>query len=761
MGEGAETVLEMRMIASIILVAALTSSGAQDFVRWVDPFVGTVGEGNTFPGACRPFGLVQASPDSGKSTKASGYKHDDGTIRGFSQTHLNGTGCSALGDISLMPFVGDEPGPCHLRAYIRESEKASPDLYEVAFDNGISVRGTAARRVGLWQFTYDTDQAKRLYFDAASSLVLNPAKKYGPYIPESSISLADDRREIRGYRKTNGWVVRKVFYCARFSRPWTAAEKEPRDAFEGAGDRYTLEFGDMKKGETLEVRVAISTVSEESAVANLEAEAGESIPFDSVRAETRAEWNALLGRVRIKGTDVQKRNIYTALYHLFIPPNEIVDVDGRYRGADDVVKTAPCGHYYSTLSLWDTFRAAHPLYTILVPERIEGFVETMVEHGRTHGHLPVWTLWGGETHDMIAVHSIPVMVDAYFKGFGRVDWNEALEQMVTSLTKTRKDCHQGEWNVYWENGGYYPYRPGRWDEGWTPGGSCSRTLEVCYDWWCVEKLAAALNNKRTRVRAAERAAAWRSIFDCETGFIRPKGPSYEGAEWRTPFDPRLTRQTAADLHGDYTEGNAWQYTWHVFQEPFVLAELMGGAEKAVAKLDEMFATPPVRPAEIGANNDAGGLAEKPGQIGQYWHGNEPSHHIVYLYSLFGRPDRTAELVRRICTDCYRPTPDGLCGNDDCGQMSAWYFFSVMGFYPVNPCGGEYILGAPQIPNVALELPNGKVFKIVAESYSEENNYVKSVMLNGRPLTSWKVNHEDIVTGGELVFEMSDKPIRKE
>ena len=743
----------MKTIALIFLGAVLTASGAQDFVRWVDPFIGTVAEGNAFPGACRPFGLVQASPDTGTRTTPSGYKHNDGKIRGFSQTHLNGTGCPALGDISLMPFAGDEPGPDHLRAYVRESEKASPDIYEVTLDNGIRVRGTAAQRVGLWRFTYDTDLAKRLYFDAASSLVLNPAKKYGPYVPESSITLSDDRREIRGYRKTNGWAVRKVFYCARFSHPWTAAAKEPRDAFEGAGDRYTLDFASLEKGGTLEVRVAISTVSEENAAANLAAEAGEDVSFESVRAATHAEWNALLGRVEMEGSDAERRNVYTALYHLFVQPNDIADSDGRYRGADDVVKRSPDGHYYSTLSLWDTFRAAHPLYTVLVPERVDGFLRTMLEHGRTHGHLPVWTLWGRETHDMIAVHSIPVMVDAYFKGFKGIDWNEALDRMVVSLTKTRKDCPRGDWNVFWENGGYYPCRPGCWDEGWTAGGSCSRTLEVCYDWWCVEKLAAALGNERTRVRAAERAAAWRKIFDTTTGFIRPKGPSYEGEEWRTPFDPRLPLQKGDVIVGDYTEGNAWQYTWHVFQEPFALAELMGGVNKAIGKLDEMFATPPVRPATVGVNNDAGGLAEKAGQIGQYWHGNEPSHHIVYLYSLFGRSDRAAELVRRICTDCYRQTPDGLCGNDDCGQMSAWYLFSAMGFYPFNPCGGESVIGAPQVPKMTLNLANGKTFMMTAKNLSNENKYVKSVSLNGKSIVDWKIRHADIMNGGELVFEM--------
>jgi len=735
----------------LLTSAALAADGGElraDYVDRVDVFIGTQDEGNVFPGACRPFGLVQASPDTGKGTVPPGYKYNHGTIRGFSQTHLNGTGCPALGDISLMPFAGDEPGPLHLHAYDRVSEKGAPDLYAVTLDNGVKVRGTAAQRVGFWQFTYETDESKHLYFDAASSLVLNPAKKYGAYVPESSATLVPARDEIRGYRRTKGWADRKVFYCARFSRPWTKATQEPRDAFEGKGERFVLDFGDLKKGETLEARVAVSTVSEENAAANLALEGGWDVSFETVRAATRKAWNDLLGRVEAEGTADELKSFYTSLYHLCIQPNDLADSDGRYRGAGDVVKTAPCGSYYSTLSLWDTYRAAHPLYTILCPERVEGFVETMAEHGRAHGHLPVWTLWGGETHDMIGIHSIPVMVDAYFKGFGGVDWNEALDLMVTSLTKAKKAGGCYEMNVFWENGGYYPYRPGRWDEDWTAGGSCSRTLEFCYDWWCVAKLAEALGHERTRQRAAERAAGWQKIFDTEIGFIRPKGPSYQGAEWRTPFDPRLTRQTKEDFHGDFTEGNSWQYTWHVFQDPDKLAELMGGREKAIAKLDEMFRTEPVR-----SPNDhfVGGLEH--GQIGQLWHGNEPSHHIAYLYSYYGAPRKTAKLVRDLCSKCYRTVPAGLCGNDDCGQMSAWYLFSVMGFYPMNPCGGEYVIGAPQLSKVVLSLPRGKKFTVSAVNLSKENLYVKSMRLNGRSVLDGRISHADIMAGGELEFVM--------
>ena len=742
---------------AVLLVFRLDAS-ARDLAAWVDPLIGTVGEGNAFPGACAPFGMIQAGPDSGTAVTPSGFKLTDEVIRGFSQDHLNGTGGSDLGDVLLLPFTGGVERISFASCYDRGSQVATPGFYSVRLtDVPVTVEATASERVAHWRFTWREGKEKGIFIDAASTLHRNHLKKYGPWIRSSEMRFAGDSRQITGSLDIRGWAQRKVFYAIVFDRPFRDVQREPRDAFEGAGDRATVQF-DLRDGETLNVRVALSTVSKEGALGNLKADADRT--FDEVRATTRTKWNEIFGRMTMEGTDEQKRNFYTALYHLCIQPNDIADADGRYRGADDAVKTSPGGHYYSTLSLWDTFRAAHPLYTILVPERVDGFVRTMLEHGRAHGHLPVWTLWGQETHDMIAVHSIPVMVDAYFKGFKGVDWTEALDRMVVSLTKVRKDCPQGEWNVFWENGGYYPYRPGCWDEGWTAGESCSRTLEVCYDWWCVEKLAAALGNERTRARAAERAAAWRKIFDKETGFVRPRGPAYEGADWRTPFDPRLSLQKGDVIVGDYTEGNAWQYTWHVFQEPFALAELMGGVDKAVAKLDEMFATPPIRPAVVGANNDAGGLVEKPGQIGQYWHGNEPSHHIAYLYSLFGRPDRAAEQVRRICTDCYRPTPDGLCGNDDCGQMSAWYLFSAMGFYPANPCGGEYVIGAPQVPAVQVKVEGEqRTFRVLAKGLSKENKYVKLVTLNGKPLGGCILKHADIEAGGELVFEMTSKANR--
>ena len=749
---------ELFACAAMVAGTSLLAGGAEaDYVRWVDTFIGSVGSGNTFPGACRPFGLVQASPDVVKLTPG-GYKGDSDEFVGFSNTHLSGTGNPALGDVRMLPFVGEHESDFFSAKIDKSTEQGAPDYYAVTLkEGGVRVESTATERVGVWRFTYAGQGPARLFFDPVSSLCLGWSRKWGPNVVSAEMSISPDGREIRGGRHIKEWADREMFYCARFDRPFKVLRRIPKNPFEGAGERLVLGF-DIKKGEAVEVRVAISTVSAEGAAKAFAKEA-DGKTFAQIRAETRAKWNELLGRVVAEGSDADLVNFYTSLYHLFIQPTDIADVDGRYRGADGKVAKAPCGSYYSTLSLWDTFRAAHPLYTILVPERVDGFVETMIAHGRAHGHLPIWTLWGKEIHDMIGVHSIPVIVDAYMKGFRNFDAAAALDLMVRSLTDAKVCPERNDWNVFWENGGYYPYRKGEWDENWKPMGSVSRTLEIAYDWWCVAEFAKAIGNARAAADAAERASGWRKVFDKKTGFMRGRGPSYMGGEWREPFDPRWFR-APGEFHSDYTEGNAWQYTWHVFQEPDALAGLMGGRKAAVAKLDEMFLTPPLRSDRQSANNDEGGFDGMCGQIGQYWHGNEPSHHIAYLYTVYGAPDKAAAAIRRIWSESYRPLRDGLCGNDDCGQMSAWYLFSAMGFYPLNPCGGEYVIGAPQVPKVSISTRSTcstrlKTFTVVAKNLSRENKCVKSVALNGKPVSGWKIRHADIMRGGELVFAFGE------
>ena len=483
--------------------------------------------------------------------------------------------------------------------------------------------------------------------------------------------------------------------------------------------------------------------------------------FDEIRAECRAEWNALLSRAQlVKGTGEQKKNWYTALYHLFIQPNIQTDVDGKYRGADDAIHVAKRGHY-STFSLWDTFRAAHPLYTILVPERVPGFVDSFIAFYKQHGHLPMWTMWQQDGHDMVGIHSIPVIVDAYKKGLLAAKNAESaktgttfqlLMLMVQSMMNNDGENPKNCWNAYWENG-YIPYCPGEFDKFVPKGQSVSTTLELAYDWWCIADFARAIGDNASAAKAQKWADCWRNVFDIETGFARPRAPKTAGGMWREPFDPANPR-VGGNFWSDFTEANSWIYTWHVFQDTDALAAALGGREKAIAKLDEFFATQPKGGATKSSSDEGGRLADgslRAGQVGQYWHGNEPSHHIAYLYSLWGRRDKTAALVGRICREAYRPAPDGLCGNDDCGQMSAWYLFSMMGFYPVNPCGDGYVLGEAQAEEIELKVQSEK-FKVKrGERATGNGERLGNVVLNGKKVDGVKISHEDIMRGGLLEF----------
>ena len=507
-----------------MLLAALVAGSAvcradEDLVRWVDPLVGTVNEGNTFPGTCYPFGQVQASPDSGSTVWCSGYKHTDTTIRGFSQTHLNGTGRPAMGDVSLMPFCGETNGVDLDSPFRKETQTCAPDFYSVVLDrHGIKAEATSSARVGWWRFTYPKGSKKRLLVDAAAMLMQGYNLKFGPRIPESSYEISDDRTEIRGGKRGRGWTLYRHFYSVKFDRAPAAIRRLPSDAFDGKGDRFIVDFdGD----DTVLVQVGVSGVSAEGAAGNRLAET-KGQTFESVRAANRAAWNGLLSRARlVKGNDEQKRNWYTSLYHLFIQPNDQTDVDGRYRAANDTVKTAK-GGYYSTFSLWDTFRAAHPLYTILTPERIDDFTFSLLEMGKDHGHLPMWTMYAHDDHGMIGIHSIPVIVDAWAKGFRGFDPEEALTLMVQSMVNNDGENPVNCWNAYWENG-YFPYKPGAYDTHLSPGGSVSRTLEFAYDWWCIAHFAELIGNERTRREAQHWADCWKNVFDEKVGFARPSG----------------------------------------------------------------------------------------------------------------------------------------------------------------------------------------------------------------------------------------------
>ena len=700
-----------------------------DYAAYVNPFIGTAYNGHTFPGACVPFGLVQASPETGNGEwrYCSGYNNDDDSIIGFAQTHLNGTGCPDLGDVLMLPFSGEVEGGVYKARFDKSSQQASPGYYAVGLsDFGIDVEVTATQRTAFYRYVYHKDSPARLLLDLQSGIVDNPAELQRRVL-QADVQMPDNRT-IAGRQAVRRWVEREYSYVLSFSKPYVVEDTLPAAPTEKA-PKLVLGF-DLQAGDTLMVKVALSTVSTDGARAALERE-NPGWDFELVRARARQAWNDLLARVQVEGSDAQKTNFYTSLYHLYVQPNDLTDVDGRYRAANDSVQTAHGGAYYSTLSLWDTYRAAHPLYTVLCPERVDGMVQGMIEHRRAAGHLPIWALWDKETYCMIGNHAVPVIVDAYLKGFRGFDAEEAYEAIRQSLTVSHTNS---DWEVY-DRYGYYPF-------DLVVNESVSRTLESAYDDYCAAQMAKALGKDDDYAFFMKRASYWKNLLDPSTGLMRGKDSK---GRWREPFSAfRLSHASTAG--GDYTEGNAWQYTWHVQHDVEGLIEQMGGKERFAAKLDSLFVLETTE-------ESAGFVSDVTGLIGQYAHGNEPSHHVVYLYNYLDQPHKTQRLIREIFDRFYLPKPDGLCGNDDCGQMSAWYIFSAMGFYPVDPVSGEYVLGAPQVPAVTLTLPGGKTFTMRAEGLSAQNKYVRSVSLNGQPVEGFKIRHADVMAGGELVFVM--------
>jgi predicted alpha-1,2-mannosidase len=724
------------LLLPLVLVTACAlplQRGREDLTQYVNPFIGCADNGHTFPGACYPFGLVQASPDTGNCTwqYCSGYMYHDEKIWGFSQTHLNGTGCPDLGDVQLQPFSGAAERENYHSAYKKETQRAKPGYYAVTLEDfGVDVELTASPRVACHRYTYKQPGPARLLVDLQYGIV-GGKDALKNHILASDVT-TEDKFTISGHNQAKAWVTRHYYYVVKFDKPFAAIKQLAAQPGEKA-PRYVLDF-DLKAGETLQVKVALSTVSVEGAKKNLAAE----VPgwdFAQVRKQAAAAWNELLSRAEVQGTRDQKENFYTSLYHLFIQPNNIADADGQYRGADDKVQAAPGGAYYSTLSLWDTYRAAHPLYTILAPERVDGFINTMVAHQQAQGYVPIWTLWGKENHCMIANHSVPVIADAYLKGFRGFDAEAAFQGIKTSLTVNHP---KSDWDVYTKYG-YLPFDI-------IKGENVSRVLEYVYDDYCASRLALALGKKEDAAFFAKRAENYKNIFCPETKFMR--GRDSKGA-WRTPFDPVKLNHGEGSGY-DYTEGNAWQYTWHVQHDPYGLVSLVGGREAFVEKLSTLFKLE----SKV---EGAGFVLDVSGLIGQYAHGNEPSHHVAYFFDFAGAPWKTQELIREIFDTQYKNKVDGLCGNDDCGQMSAWYVFSAMGFYPFNPCGDGYAFGAPQVPKVALRLAGGRRFTVEARGLSKENKYVRRILLNGKPVAGVKLAHESIMSGGSLVFEMGPLP----
>lgn len=702
-----------------------------DYTQYVDPFIGAADNGHTFPGACRPFGIIQTSPVTGAVgwRYCSEYMYADSIIWGFTQTHLNGTGCMDLGDILVMPFTGERhrTWDAYRSSFSKTSENATPGYYTVTLDQAkVKAELTATTHAALHRYTYEQADSASILIDLQHGPAWNE-KQYHSQVNSCEVNWENDST-LTGHVNNKVWVDQDYYFVMQFSRPVIDHFELPMAETE-KGKRLVASFN-IQPGEEVLMKVALSTTGVEGAKANMAAE----VPgwdFEGIRTAAKADWNSYLSRIEVEGTDEEKTNFYTSFYHALIQPNEISDVDGRYRNAADSVVNATGGKFYSTFSLWDTYRAAHPFYTLMVPERVDGFINSLVDQAEVQGYLPIWGLWGKENFCMVANHGVSVVAEAYAKGFRGFD----AERAFNAIKQTQTVSHPLKSN--WENYMKYGYFP----TDLTEAESVSSTLESVYDDYAAADMAKRMGKTEDAAYFARRADFYKNLFDSSTQFMRPKKSD---GTWKSPFNPSQIGH-AESVGGDYTEGNAWQYTWHVQHDVPGLIALFGGEEPFLNKLDSLF-TLKLETTQ----------ADVTGLIGQYAHGNEPSHHVTYLYALAGRPERTQELIREIFDTQYSPKPNGLCGNDDCGQMSAWYMFSAMGFYPVNPVSGEYVFGAPQLPEFVLHLADGKTFTIKAEGLSEANKYVKSITLNGEPYTKNFISHADIVKGGTLVYQMTDK-----
>ena len=703
-------------------------TAATDYTQYVNTFIGAADNGHTFPGACRPFGMIQTSPVTGAVgwRYCSEYVYEDSVIWGFTQTHLNGTGCMDLGDILVMPVTGNRHRAWdgYRSSFQKNSESATPGYYTVTLDEpGVKAELTATLHTALHRYTYNKADSASVLIDLQHGPAWNE-KQYHSQVKACDVKWENDST-LSGHVRNSVWVDQDYFFTLQFNRPVISTVDLPMGETE-KGRRIVATF-DLQPGEEVLMKIAMSTTGVEGAKANMAAEQP-GWDFEGTRKQAKDEWNSYLSRIEMEGTPDEMTNFYTCFYHALIQPNEISDVDGKYRNAADSIVTATGGKFYSTFSLWDTYRAAHPFYTMIVPERVDGFVNSLIDQAEVQGFLPIWGLWGKENYCMIANHGVSVVAEAYAKGFKGFDAERAFQAIKQIQTVSHK--LKSNWEDYMKYG-YFP-------TDLTAAESVSSTLESVYDDYAAADMARRMGKTEDAAYFSKRADFYKNLFDPTTKFMRPRKSD---GTWKSPFDP--TQAAHAESNGgDYTEGNAWQYTWHVQHDVPGLIALLGGEEAFTNKLDSLFTV------ELRTQ-----LADVTGLIGNYAHGNEPSHHVTYLYTLAGKPERTQELIRQIFDTQYRPAPDGLCGNDDCGQMSAWYMFSAMGFYPVNPVSGEYVFGAPQMPKFVLHLQDGKTFTVLAEGLSKEHKYVESITLNGEPYTKNYITHEDIMKGGTLVYKM--------
>ena len=726
----------VNLLAAFIL--SVNCISAQNLTRWVNPFIGTGAvqsslSGNNYPGATVPFGMVQLSPYTREApdwAQASGYDYNDSIIYGFSHTRLSGTGASDFIDILLFPTISDK----RKSTFTHQHEQARPGYYQVLLkDEKIQAELTASVHVGVHRYTCSDGDQLKLWLDLDHS-----ANKgsWNRRIIQSQLRMVSPT-VVEGYRIITGWAkLRKIYFHLEFSQPVLSNQLydgnrmyENTPVINGTELRGLFCF-DKKWNKELICKVALSPVSIENARLNMATE----VPgwdFEYIARAAETSWEKELKKIIIQGTDLQKKIFYTALYHTMVQPNTMSDVNGEYMASDYVTRSVAKGEvHYSTFSLWDTFRAAHPLYTLIHTHRIPDFVKSMMRQYDYYGYLPVWQLWGQDNYCMIGNHSIPVIVDAVLKGVAGVDEEKAYEAVFNSSIVS----HPNSPFEVWEKYGYMPEN--------IQTQSVSITLEQAFDDWCVAQLAKRLGKEKDYNHFMKRSAFYRNLFNSKTGFFQPKN---DKGEWIEPFDPY---KYGANGGYPFTEGNAWQYFWYVPQNIPDLISLTGGNKAFVAKLDTFFTVS----YQSGALND-----NASGFVGQYAHGNEPSHHVAYLYACAGEPWKTQKYVAYIMNELYNDSSSGYAGNDDCGEMSAWYVFGALGFYPVNPVSGEYVIGTPMLEEAVIQLPGRKTFTVKAPRKEDNEVYICSMKLNGEKYTKNYITHQDIMKGGILEFVMTASP----
>ena len=756
------------VVAMMLAATSLVAQPTKRPVDYVNPMIGTDGMGHTFPGACAPFGIVQLSPDTdtiphninGTYQKkvyeyCAGYQYHDTTIVGFSHTHFSGTGHSDLGDILIMPTTGElklnpgteeQPESGYRSRFSHDKEKSMPGYYEVMLDDyNVKAQLTATQRVGVHKYTFPKGGDGRIILDLNHGIYNYDGKTLWASIRVESPTL------ITGYRITNGWArTNYTYFAIQFSQPiknygYKDMQKILYNGFwrkfpvnknfpEMAGRKVVSYFEfDTEANPEVEVKVALSATSTEGAVKNLMAEAdGKS--FEAIAAEASKAWNDQLASIEVEGSEDQKAMVYTSYYHTMINPSVYMDVDGKYRGLDQNIHQADGFSNYTIFSLWDTYRAEHPFLMLMKPQQARDMAMSMIRHQQqsAHGMLPIWSHMANDNWCMSGYHATSVLADAITKG-ANIDKAEALKAMVTTSNVPYFDG-LGEYVKY----GYVPLE--------ATSTAASTTLEYCYDDWTIYKTALAAGNTEVAEQYKQRALNYRNIYDAEIGYARPK---YRDGSFKKEFDVLQT-------HGEgFIEGNSWNFSFHVPHDVFGVINHMGGEKEFLRKLDELFAMHlPEKYYEKNEDITIDCL------IGGYVHGNEPSHHIPYLYAWTSQPWKTQYWVREVMNKMYKNHIRGLGGNDDCGQMSAWYLFTAMGFYPVCPGTDQYVLGAPYVPYMKLTLDNGKTLEIKADGVSDTNRYVKSVLLNGKPYTKTYITHDDLMAGGTLEFVMSSKPNKK-